>query len=73
MDAISAAQAFIRSLNAPPQAHSVYVRTEVDPETKEFVPGICISIHPRFKRQIKIPAQFEGFPVTKVPWPKEMV
>jgi hypothetical protein len=72
MDAISAAQAFIRSLNAPPQAHSVWIRTEVDPETKRFVPGICISVHPKFKRKIKFPGTFQGFPITQVEWPKEI-
>ncbi len=69
-DLLSAAQSLIVRLNAPPQAHSVYIGTEVDPETKEFKRSLCVSIRPSWKNKIIVPAEHQGIPVVNVPWPK---
>lgn len=71
MDHIEAAQSLVRHLNAPPQAHSVFVRTEV--KDGEFVKKLCVSIHPKFKAQIELPETHQGIDVVQVPWPKVML
>lgn len=70
MDAIQAAQSLVLKLAAPPQAHSVFVQTTVDPVSREFVKRICVSIHPKFKGKIDVPAVHEGYVVEPVKWPK---
>ena len=67
---LEAAQSLILQLNAPAQYHSVWVRTDVDPKTKEFVKSICVSIRPAQVNKIKVPTEHMGFPVLQVPWPK---
>jgi len=67
-DYINAAQTLITTLNAPPQAHSVWVKTDV--VDGEFVRSLCVSVRPGFKSKIKIPAEHQGIPVVEVPWPK---
>lgn len=69
-DEMAAAQSLIISLGAPAQYHSVWVRTDVDPETKQFVKSLCVSIRPAQLSKIKVPSTFQGFPVVQVPWPK---
>jgi hypothetical protein len=69
---IQSAQSLIQRLNAPPQAHSVYVQTSVN-DQGEFVRKLCVSIHPNFKKQVIIPQTHEGFAVEQVPWPQSMV
>lgn len=69
-DYLAAAQSLIIRLNAPPQAHSVYVQTAVDDETKEFKKSLCVSIRPSWKAKVKVPTEHLGIPVVEVPWPK---
>lgn len=68
---IAAAQSLVAKLNAPPQAHSVYVKTEV--VDGEFVRKLCVSIHPKFKGQITVPETHEGIDIISVPWPRSML
>ena len=67
---LDAAQSLIRQLNAPAQYHSVWVKTEVDPDTQEFVKSLCVSIRPAHVNKIKVPTSHMGIPVVQVPWPK---
>lgn len=74
-DHLSAAQSLIRRLNAPAQAHSVWVRSEIekDENGKDRATGnqeLCVSIRPTWKSKIKVPDEHEGIPVVNVPWPK---
>lgn len=69
-DLTNEAQSLIRSLNAPAQWHSVFIRTEVDPETKEFTRSLCVSIRPEHVNKVKVPAEHMGIPVVQVPWPE---
>lgn len=67
---MEAAQSFIAKLNQPAAYHSVWVKTEVDPDTKEFTRSICLSIRKQYTSKFKnIPTEHEGYPVTIVPWP----
>ena len=70
MDEIQAAQSLVQQLNAPPQSHSVYVRTTLDKD-KNFVKQICVSIHPTFLGQVTVPKTIEGYSVEQTEWPKE--
>lgn len=65
---IDAAQTLIAQLNAPPVAHSVWVRTDV--VEGEFVRSLCVSIRPGWKSKVKVPKEHAGIPVVEVPWPK---
>lgn len=67
---IKAAQSLILRLNAPAQYHSVWVKTEVDPETKAFKKSLCVSIRPGQVNKIKVPDEHLGIPVVQVTWPK---
>ena len=67
---VQAAQSLIIALHAPAQHHSVWVRTEVDLDTKEFVKSLCVSIRPAQAGKIKVPTSHQGIPVVQVPWPK---
>lgn len=75
-DIFAAAQSLIVSLNAPAQAHSVWVRSETrtDEETGKLLATekqeLCVSIRPTWKNKIKVPEQHEGHAVVNVPWPK---
>lgn len=69
-DHMAAAQSLIVELHAPAQYHSVWVRTDLDPETKEFVKSLCVSIRPAHLGKIKVPTEHLGIPVVQVPWPK---
>ena len=69
-DLLAHAQTLIQRLNAPAQWHSVWIRAEVDPETglatgKE---ELCVSIRPG--KKVNVPAEHNGIPVVRVPWPK---
>lgn len=68
-DHLTAAQTLIVRLNAPAQAHSVWIKTEVDDEGR-FVKSLCVSIRPGWKDKIKVPTEHEGIAVVNVPWPK---
>ena len=72
MDILEAAQGLVINIGAPPQAHSIWVKTTVDPHTKEFVKKICVSIHPRYKGELNIPKTHEGYPVERIAWPEGM-
>lgn len=67
---IEAAQSLIIALHAPAQYHSVWVQTVVDPETKEFIKSLAVSIRPGQLKNIKVPETHMGIPVVQVPWPK---
>lgn len=74
-DHLAAAQTLIRRLNAPAQAHSVWIRAETttDENGKLWATGkqeLCVSIRPTWKDKIKVPTEHEGIPVVNVPWPK---
>lgn len=70
MDTMEAAQSLVIKLDGPPQAHSIFVRTSVDPVSGEFVRSLCVSVHPKFKGKIKVPTIHEGFVVEPVKWPR---
>ena len=76
MSAIDAAQRLVRSLEqqqAPPQAHSVWVKTERSDRAKGgFKHSICVSINPRYRKKLDIPETKDGYPVELQPWPKGM-
>lgn len=70
-DLTAAAQSLILRLNAPPQAHSVYVQATVDEHGKAIgKQHLCVSIRPSWKAKIKVPTEHLGIPVVEVPWPK---
>ena len=69
---VEAAQGLVKSLKAPPQAHSVYIRTDVDKKSKKFKRTLCVSWHPNYKGPKNVPAQFMGFPTEIVDWPKDL-
>lgn len=69
-DLQAAAQTLITRLNAPAQFHSVWIRSEVDPETKQFVQHLCVSVRPGHEHQVKVPTEHMGIPVVTVPWPE---
>ncbi len=54
--------------NTPPQSHSVWVKTETG-DKGEFVRSICVSVHPKWKGKVKVPASHADVPVLEVPWP----
>lgn len=68
-DIALAAQSLIRSLNAPAQYHSVWIRTET--EDGQFKKSLCISVRPGHEHQVRVPAEHMGFQIVNVPWPKE--
>lgn len=69
-DYMNAAQTLIKRLNAPAQMHSVWIRNDLDNDTKEFKRSLCVSIRPEYKARVTIPETHEGIPVVEVPWPK---
>lgn len=69
-DHLEAAQSLILRLHAPAQYHSVWVRSEIDPDTKQEKKMLCVSIRPAQLSKIHVPAEHMGFPVVQVPWPK---
>ena len=73
MTIIEACQAFIKSLNQPAAYHSVWVRTQVDDNSKEFMRDICIAVRPEKKQLFKIPKDFNGYTVTQIEWPKDQL
>jgi hypothetical protein len=76
MTAIDAAQRIVRSLElqqAPPQAHSVWVKTERDDSAEGgFKHSICVSLNPKYRKPLDIPSAQDGYPVKLEPWPKGM-
>jgi hypothetical protein len=71
-DYVIAAQSLVQHLKAPPQAHSVYIRTDVDKKSKEFKHTLCVSWHPLYKGNRKVPKTHMGYPTEIVLWPKEL-
>ncbi len=69
---VTAAQNLVAELKAPPQAHSVYIRTDVDEDTKEFRHTLCVSWHPKYKGNKTVPRTYMGYPTKLVPWPKDL-
>ena len=70
-DFVEAAQSLVKKLAAPPQAHSVYIRTDVG-DDHEFKRTLCVSWHPQFKGNRTLPDMHMGYPVEIVPWPKDL-
>ena len=70
MNIIEAAQSLILSLNSPAIGHAIYVNTDVDPDTKEFVQTIHVAVRPTYLNKIKVPSEQQGHPVKQVPWPE---
>jgi hypothetical protein len=70
-DYSEAAQTLIKRLNAPAQFHSVWIKTEIDPDTQQFTKSLCVSVRPEHVNKVKVPAEHMGIPVVNVPWPKE--
>ena len=66
----SIAGELIATLEMAPQYHAVWIRSDVD-ENGEFVNTIRAAIHPASEKQPTLPAEFQGVPVTQVPWPSE--
>jgi len=71
MDIMQAVQTFIVKLNQPAIAHAIWVRTQADPETHEFIRDICIAVRPSYRNRMTIPLEHEGYPITQIPWPKD--
>ena len=74
-DHLQAAQSLIQRLNAPAQAHSVWIReaTETGDDGKVRAIGkreLCVSIRPGWVSKITVPTEHMGIPVVNVPWPK---
>ncbi len=72
-DHLEAATSLVKFLKAPPQAHSVWIKTETDTETKEFKKSLCVSVRPEWQSRINVPANHLGFPVELVPWPMDQL
>ena len=68
---VEAAQNLVRRLQAPAQAHSVWVNRQLI--DGEFRDRICISIHPKCTKPLNIPDNIDGYEVAKLPWPTDMV
>jgi len=66
---VEAAQNLVKQLKAPPQAHSVYIRTDVDEITQKFRRTLCVSWRPTYAGNKAVPATFMGYPVELVAWP----
>lgn len=71
-DYVQAATSLVNIIAAPPQAHSVYIRTDVDKESKEFKHTLCVSWHPKYKHPAKLPKKHMGYPIEITPWPKDL-
>ena len=69
-DLQTAAQSLIVRLKAPAQWHSVFIRNEVDKDTKQFVQALCVSVRPGFEDKVNVPTEHMGIPVVQVPWPE---
>ena len=72
IDHIEAATSLVKKLAAPPQAHSVYIRSDVDEQSKEFKRTLCVSWHPHYKGAKVVPTEYMGYPVEIVNWPKDL-
>ena len=70
-DYVEAATSLVKTLNAPPQAHSVYIKTETT-AGGDFTRKICVSWHPKYKGDKNLPAEHMGYPIEVTPWPKGM-
>lgn len=70
MDYVQAATSLVKKLNAPPQAHSVYIRAETT-AAGQFKHSICVSVRPEWKSKIQIPEKHMGFDVIQVDWPQD--
>lgn len=70
MTIIEAAQSLVLSLNSHAIGHAIYVNTDVDPETKEFIQTIHVAVRPTYLKKITVPTEHQGHPVKQVPWPK---
>ena len=70
MTPAEAATALIQSFRQPPQAHSVWVRTEINKSTGEVQSVLMVSNNPAFQEP-HVPNIFMGYHVRKHPWPSD--
>ena len=70
MDHVEAATSLVKKIALPPQYHSIWVKTET--LGGDFIRSICVSWHPKFKTPPELPQEHMGYPVTIVPWPKDL-
>lgn len=68
MTIMDAATSLAKQLG-PAAYHSVYINTSV--EDGKFAPSIHVAIRPQYVSKIKVPEEHQGYPVKRVPWPKE--
>lgn len=65
----AAATALVESFTGlPPAAHSVFVHTATDPETREFVHTVRIAVNTDWSAKVKVPAEIDGKPIVQVDW-----
>ena len=69
MDYVEAATGLVKKLNLPPQAHSVFIRTETT-AGGDFKRTLCVSWNPGLKSPPELPNEFMGYPIELVEWPK---
>ena len=58
---------------APPQAHSVWLRTTVDESQQSFIYTVMVSKNPKWKGKFDVPTEHNGFKVEHAPWPQAML
>lgn len=68
MTIMDAATSLAKTLG-PAAYHSVYINTGV--EAGVFKPVIHVAVRPQYVNKINVPNEFQGYPVKRVPWPKE--
>jgi hypothetical protein len=70
MTPAEAATALIQSFRQPPQAHAVWVRTEINTVTGEAQSVLMVAHNPAFQEP-KIPEHFMSYEVRRHPWPSD--
>lgn len=70
MTPAEAATALIQSFRLPPQAHAVWVSTEINRSTGEAQSVLMVANNPAFS-QPDVPEVFMGYRVRKHPWPSD--
>ena len=70
MTPAEAATALIQSFRQPPQAHAVWVRTEINQSTGEAQSILMVANNPAFQ-QPNVPNQLMGYEVRAHAWPSD--
>ena len=71
--AIATATALVSKIGAPPQAHSIWVRTTKPDGQNDFEYTIMVSKHPKWTGTFLVPTEMNGFKVERTEWPAEML